>query len=167
MLGRLGMTVDECIRTYKKVARAAFTPKRTVASKLPAPPKGIYSAKALEDAIKQTVRECCVEPQCLDQRRQGVSTTESCPHEDAVFRSASCTKTYVFEIKWHIISPWKILTCYTKGCTGHHQRQCRRSPHPFHDLWRGYKLPKLHYMASGTRNIGSDHLFQVHQGRAG
>ncbi|KAI0454131.1 acyl transferase/acyl hydrolase/lysophospholipase [Xylaria acuta] len=96
MLGRLGMTVDQCMQAYDKVAQTAFTPKRT--SFIPAPPKGAYAAQALEGAIKQTVKEFCVEPPCTDQRRQGRSTAESCPHENAEFRNASCTKTVVLAI---------------------------------------------------------------------
>ncbi|TRX89188.1 hypothetical protein FHL15_009886 [Xylaria flabelliformis] len=96
MLGRLGMTVDQCIQAYDRVAQTAFTPKRT--SFIPAAPRGAYSAQALEAAIKQTVKEFCVESPCIDQRHQGRSTVESCPHENAGFRSASCTKTAVLAI---------------------------------------------------------------------
>ncbi|KAI1172576.1 acyl transferase/acyl hydrolase/lysophospholipase [Nemania sp. FL0916] len=96
MLGRLRMTVDECIRAYSKVAQIAFTSKRTTF--LPAAPEGAYSARALESAIKQTVREYCVEPQCVEQRRQGSSTVDSCPHEGALFRDPSCTKTAILTI---------------------------------------------------------------------
>ncbi|KAI1750700.1 acyl transferase/acyl hydrolase/lysophospholipase [Xylaria castorea] len=96
MLGRLGMTVDQCIQAYDRVAQTAFTPKRT--SLIPASPKGAYSAQALEGAIKQTVQEFCVESPCIDQRRQGRSTVESCLHANAEFRSASCTKTVVLAI---------------------------------------------------------------------
>ncbi|KAI0186289.1 hypothetical protein EV127DRAFT_439439 [Xylaria flabelliformis] len=96
MLGRLGMTVDQCIQAYDRVAQTAFTPKRT--SFIPAAPKGAYSAQALEAAIKLTVKEFCVESPCIDQRHQGRSTVESCPHENAGFRSASCTKTAVLAI---------------------------------------------------------------------
>ncbi|KAJ1329894.1 cGAMP-activated phospholipase [Microdochium nivale] len=96
MLGRLGMTVDECIRAYKNLAQHAFTMKRTTL--LPASPAGAFSAKALEAAIKRTVREFCVEPECLGRRRQGQSTTETCPHGEALFRSTSCTKTTVLAI---------------------------------------------------------------------
>ena len=92
MLGRLGMTVDQCIRAYKKVAQQAFTPKRT--SFLPAPPAGAFSAKALEAAIKQTIRELCVESQCVARRSKGDSTAEACPHSEIAFRDGSCTKTY-------------------------------------------------------------------------
>jgi hypothetical protein len=93
MLGRLGMTVNECIGAYRKVAQRAFTPKRT--SILPAPPTGAFSAKALEAAIKQTVREFCVELDCAAQRGRGLSTAETCPHSEMEFRDRSCTKTYV------------------------------------------------------------------------
>ena len=95
MLGRLGMTVDECIRAYRRVAEQAFTPKRTV-SILPAPPRGAFSAQALEAAIKQIVREYCTDEECVVCRRQGHPTTDTCPHSDLAFRDKSCTKTYVF-----------------------------------------------------------------------
>lgn len=93
MLGRLGMTVDECIRAYKEVAQKAFTPKWS--GILPGSPNGAYSAEALEAAIKQTVRAFCVDPDCAAQRSQGGSTVETCPHNDLEFRDPSCTKTYV------------------------------------------------------------------------
>ena len=92
MLGRLGMTVGECVRAYKKVAQQAFTPKRTAI--LPARPTGAFSATALEAAIKQTIREFCVESQCVARRSQGHSTAEACPHSEMAFRDGSCTKTY-------------------------------------------------------------------------
>ncbi|GAP91468.1 putative acyl transferase acyl hydrolase lysophospholipase [Rosellinia necatrix] len=98
MLGRLGMTVDECIRAYDQVAEAAFTPKRTLLSRIPAAPRGVYSAQALERAIKQTVRRFCAESQCVDKRRRDQPTVDSCPHEDAVFRNTSCTKTVVLAV---------------------------------------------------------------------
>ncbi|KAI8945770.1 acyl transferase/acyl hydrolase/lysophospholipase [Xylaria longipes] len=96
MLGRLGMSVDQCIQAYDKVAQTAFTPKRTTF--LPAAPRGAYSAQALEGAIKQTVKEFCIESPCIDQRRRGQSTIMSCPHEDVEFRNASSTKTVVLAI---------------------------------------------------------------------
>jgi hypothetical protein len=118
MLGRLGMTVDECIRAYNKVAQAAFTPKRTLWSKFPAPPNGVYSAKALEDAIRQTVREFCPESPCLDQRRRGVVPTPPCPHEDAIFRSTSCTKTVVLAItKDNVDASPTLFTTYGKSAS--------------------------------------------------
>jgi hypothetical protein len=93
MLGRLGMTVDECIRAYRMVAQLAFTPKRT--SILPGPPTGAFSAKALEAAIKQVIREYCVESECVSRRFQDRSTVGTCPHSEMIYRDASCTKTYV------------------------------------------------------------------------
>jgi hypothetical protein len=98
MLGRLGMTVDECIRAYENVGQAAFTPKRT---RLPiAPPKGAFSAKALEVAVKKVVRDNCTEPQCVMQRRQGQPTVDTCSHEDLRLRDTTCTKTYVVTLSY-------------------------------------------------------------------
>lgn len=93
MLGRLGMSVDECIRAYKKVAQQAFTPKKTRV--LPASPSGAFSAKALEAAIRQTVRDFCTQPECFARRGQVHTTPEACPHGEMAFRDRSCIKTYV------------------------------------------------------------------------
>lgn len=95
MLGRMGMTVDECIRAYKEVAKQAFTPKRKL---LPASPSGAFSATQLEVAIKQMVRKHCTHPTCVEERDQGTSTTKTCPHDGAHFRHGSCTKTVVLAI---------------------------------------------------------------------
>lgn len=94
MLGRLRMSVDECIRAYKKVAQQAFTPKRTTI--FPASPSGAFSAKALEGAIKQTVRDFCSQPECIARRMYGTTTAETCPHGEMAFRDESCTKTCVW-----------------------------------------------------------------------
>lgn len=97
MLGRLGMTVGECIRAYLKVAKQAFTPKRSF-SLIPASPRGAFSAQALESAIKQTVREFCTDKECETRRREGYPTITSCPHSDLAFRDQECTKTIAFAI---------------------------------------------------------------------
>ncbi|KAM0438146.1 hypothetical protein ACHAQK_006880 [Fusarium lateritium] len=96
MLGKLGMTVDECIRAYKKVAQQAFTPKARAI--IPGRPNGAFSATQLEAAIKQTVREHCINPTCLEQRDRGEPTRGSCPHDDMHFRGESSTKTVVLAI---------------------------------------------------------------------
>jgi len=94
MLGRLGMTVDECIQAYKDVAQQAFTPKKHKI--LPVSPTGFYSAQALESAIKKTVRTFCTEPTCVASRQRGSPTAEICSHSDGLqFRDTTCTKTYV------------------------------------------------------------------------
>lgn len=92
MLGRLSMTVNDCIRAYDKVAELAFTPKWHLPV---APPKGAYSAQNLEYAIKQTVKEFCTEDSCVALRSKGTPTTGICEHDDLEFRSNSCTKTFV------------------------------------------------------------------------
>lgn len=92
MLGRLGMTVDECIRAYRKVAERAFT--RKAHAIIPARPRGAFSARALQEAIKQVVREFCTEKECVERRRNGLSITD-CQHSDLPFREQTCTKTYV------------------------------------------------------------------------
>lgn len=87
------MTVRDCIQAYKKVAEQAFTPKRGI--RLPASPSGTFSAKALESAIIQVIREYCSERECVSRRNKGFSTVDTCPHGEKVFRDDACTKTYV------------------------------------------------------------------------
>ncbi|EXL66129.1 hypothetical protein FOPG_17678 [Fusarium oxysporum f. sp. conglutinans race 2 54008] len=121
MLGRLRMTVDECIRAYKKVAQQAFTPKRT--SIFPASPSGTFSATQLEAAIKQTVREFCVDPECIAQRANSEPTTNTCQHSEMEFRDVSCRKTVVLAItKDNVDAPPTLFTTYDtsadlQGCT--------------------------------------------------
>lgn len=90
MLGRLGMTVNECIREYRKIAERGFTPK--LHAIIPGRPNGAFSAHALEEAIKQTVTEYCTERECVNRRRNGISSTR-CQHADLPFRNEACTKT--------------------------------------------------------------------------
>ena len=92
MLGRLGMTVDECIKAYRRVAEQAFTPKQK--RLWPSPSSAAFSATQLEAAIKRTVREHCVNAQCMAQRKKGETTVDTCQHEEMLFRDKSCTKTY-------------------------------------------------------------------------
>lgn len=91
MLGRLGMTVDDCIQAYRGLAKLAFTPKSGI--NVPGPPNGQFSAKALEAAIKRVIREYCVDVGCVTRRHEGHSTTDTCPHSDMPFRDHNCTKT--------------------------------------------------------------------------
>lgn len=88
------MTVDECIRAYRSVAEQAFTPKPPNFFKTPK--SGRFSATALETAIKQTVKEFCLEPDCVELRQRGKASEKTCTHSNALFRSKSSTKTYVY-----------------------------------------------------------------------
>ncbi|KAI0596402.1 acyl transferase/acyl hydrolase/lysophospholipase [Biscogniauxia sp. FL1348] len=85
MLGRLGMTVDDCIEVYKNVAQKSFTPK--LRFPVPCSPRGAYSAKALEMAIKEVVKAQCKDTKCAIEKK--------CSHEDGPFRDGTCVKTIV------------------------------------------------------------------------
>ncbi|KAL1890817.1 hypothetical protein Cpir12675_005213 [Ceratocystis pirilliformis] len=96
MLGRLGMTVDQCIRTYKSLAETAFTPKWPGLAR--AARSSTFSATKLESAIKQVIRANCPEPKCVAYRNTNSPTTDNCPHEDLQFNDESCTKTVISAI---------------------------------------------------------------------
>ncbi|KAI1778195.1 acyl transferase/acyl hydrolase/lysophospholipase [Hypoxylon cercidicola] len=89
MLGRLGMTVEDCIKAYRRLAQKAFTPKRRVLP-LPLPPTGAYSATALKMAIRDVVQANCREADCV--------AKGACPHGDQLFRDDSCVKTVVLAV---------------------------------------------------------------------
>ncbi|CAI7590894.1 unnamed protein product [Penicillium bialowiezense] len=114
LLGRLGMTVDECIRAYRQVAEQAFTPKRT--SIFPAPPTGAFSAKALENAMKRVVREYCMHVECVNRRDQGQTSVDTCSHCDTAFRDNKCTKTVVLAItKDNVDAPPTLFKTYDRS----------------------------------------------------
>ncbi|KAK4174671.1 kinase subdomain-containing protein [Triangularia setosa] len=121
MLGRLGMSVDECIRAYKKVAQQAFTPKKM--RFIPASPSGAFSAKALEGAIRQTVRDFCVQPECATRPAQDLTMSKACSHSEMAFRDDSCIKTAILAItKDNIDARPTLFTTYDtstalNGCT--------------------------------------------------
>lgn len=80
MLGRLSMSVKQCITAYKGFSEQAFVlrPGFHLAS-----PNGRYSANALEEVIKDVISKRCVSMGC---------NGESCKH-DLVFRENTCCKT--------------------------------------------------------------------------
>ena len=87
------MTVGACIEAYKRVAAQAFTPKSC--RFFPASPRGAFSAKALESAMKQIIRENCVEKECRERRSQGSPTGQTCCHDELPFyKESAAAKTY-------------------------------------------------------------------------
>jgi len=76
------MSVDECIRAYKKVARQAFTPRAIWSA--PARPTGNFSASGLEAAIKLVIADPCKEEACRD---------SPCQHIGKLFRDGACCNT--------------------------------------------------------------------------
>ncbi|KAK5652534.1 hypothetical protein OQA88_10440 [Cercophora sp. LCS_1] len=112
MLGRLGMTVEECLEAYQEVARQAFTRKRRLQF-LPSS-SGSFSATALENAIKKVVKQYCTEPNCVDERDKGNNT---CPHDDLQFGKDGCVKTAVLAItRDDVGSGPTLFTTYDPKC---------------------------------------------------
>jgi len=61
MLGPLMMTVAQCLKAYKVMAKRAFTPMNSGLigwlPQLPASPSGSFSGTCLEEAIKDIIEE--------------------------------------------------------------------------------------------------------------
>ncbi|KAL1978248.1 hypothetical protein VTN31DRAFT_1107 [Thermomyces dupontii] len=136
MLGRLRMTVDECIRAYRDLAKRAFSwesspssPckfRRKVAtiftsksiSDVRISSSSMFSARCLEDAMKLIVKTFCVEAECKSRRQRGKSTARTCPHENMLFRDKTCTKTVVLAItKDNVDAPPTLFTTYDSPTT--------------------------------------------------
>ena len=60
MLGRLEMTVDECIDAYVRMMDAVFKKTNHRFKNLKGATQGRFDTAALEDAVKQTIREAKV-----------------------------------------------------------------------------------------------------------
>ena len=99
MLGRLGMSVDAAIRAYKDVGQKAFTPKRQFS--LPAPPKGLYSAIALEEAIKKVIKEQCQEQGCAGAPDKSLT----CRHDGKLFRDPDPNSTCKTCVHFTLVQP--------------------------------------------------------------
>ncbi|KAK3326112.1 acyl transferase/acyl hydrolase/lysophospholipase, partial [Apodospora peruviana] len=149
MLGRLGMSVDECIRAYKKVAQQAFTPKKTRI--FPASPSGAFSAKALEAAIKQTVREFCTQPDCVARRKHDPTTAATCPHEemaavlaitkDNVDARPTLFTTYDTSAALHGCTIWEVARATSAATTFFKPIRTGRDGIEFVDAGFGYNNP--------------------------
>ncbi|KAL1994652.1 hypothetical protein VTN49DRAFT_2122 [Thermomyces lanuginosus] len=98
MLGRLRMTVDECIKEYRDLAKRAFTPKTMWKSILSSPFGSIFSAEHLEDAVKSTTRRFCMEEECKVRPSEDPSAAQTCPHDNILFLDKTCTRTVVLAI---------------------------------------------------------------------
>ncbi|KAL1997361.1 hypothetical protein VTN49DRAFT_3963 [Thermomyces lanuginosus] len=113
MLGRLRMSVNECIQEYRDFARQAFSRKsmRIFSSNAQFGP--VLSAGNLESAMKLIIRKHCVEEGCRKRREKNQSTVQTCPHENALFQDRTCTKTVVLAItKDDIDAPPALLRTY-------------------------------------------------------
>ncbi|KAH8600184.1 beta-lactamase/transpeptidase-like protein [Bisporella sp. PMI_857] len=158
MLGRLEMSVDVCIRSYKTVAAKAFIPKRWIY--FPAPPTGLYSATSLEDAIKQVLKDQCQEVECLARRLEDLTKAKECIHTDRPFRDGNCCKTVVLAItKDNVDAPptlfksydtktsfkdctiWQVARATSAATTFFKSIKCGRDDIQFVDAGFGYNNP--------------------------
>lgn len=57
MLGRLEMTVEECIQAYTELSKDVFHKRRTLPVDIKGNVKERYDSKALELAIKKIIRD--------------------------------------------------------------------------------------------------------------
>jgi len=82
MLGRLKMSVKECLKAYTDMAERAFTPAESrwpwwlqwLEVRLPAPPKGEFSGESLANAVRAIVQKYADD-------------------KEAVFAEETCVKT--------------------------------------------------------------------------
>ncbi|KAL2884914.1 putative acyl transferase acyl hydrolase lysophospholipase [Ceratocystis lukuohia] len=95
MLGRLRMPIGDCIKTYKEIAKEAFAPSRTLSARLGLSSGTRTSTTKLENAMKKAIRENCPVTECVEERKAGKSTTETCQHENQKFTDQQCVKTVV------------------------------------------------------------------------
>ncbi|KAI1658195.1 FabD/lysophospholipase-like protein [Daldinia decipiens] len=171
MLGRLGMTVEDCINAYKSLAKEAFTPKRRLIH-LPLPPTGIYSAKALERAIEAVVKAQCKDEACV--------TRGACSHDDVLFRNDACVKTAVLAITKENVDArptlfktydntsgfrdctiWEVARATSAASTFFKSIRCGRDNIEFIDAAFGYNNPCEVLMEEAQKQFPGDRQMYV------
>ncbi|KAL2887781.1 putative acyl transferase acyl hydrolase lysophospholipase [Ceratocystis lukuohia] len=98
MLGRLGMTVGDCIETYKEISQTAFAPQRSSWTRfIVGSTSSIFSTVSLEDAIKKAIRDNCPRTECAGRQKtaNSTSTSDGCQHENDYFLDQNCIKTVI------------------------------------------------------------------------
>lgn len=65
MLGRMKMSVDDCIEAYIELSDQVFRKKRFLPLKMTGKVQGRFDSKALEDAAKRFLRERNLSEDCL------------------------------------------------------------------------------------------------------
>ncbi|KAL1893255.1 hypothetical protein Cpir12675_004188 [Ceratocystis pirilliformis] len=90
------MTIDQCAQAYRKFSENVSTTGEHGLELYSS--SGVYSARKLEDMIKQVIRESYTETKCQRQRDIGTSKNDFCSHEDVLFHDDTCTPTVVLAI---------------------------------------------------------------------
>ncbi|KAH8201376.1 hypothetical protein TruAng_004459 [Truncatella angustata] len=139
MLGRLSMTVNECIQAYDKVGQAAFTPKWRFPS--PAPPRGAYSARALEDAINKWV---------------ALAITK-----DNVDAPPTLFKTYDNTADFEDCAIWQVARATSAATTFFKSIKLGRDAIEFIDAGFGYNNPCRILINEARRQFPDRHQLQV------
>ena len=65
MLGRMKMSVDDCIEAYTKLSDQVFRKTHFSPFRLTGKVRGRFDSKALENAVKEYLRECSLSEDCL------------------------------------------------------------------------------------------------------
>ncbi|KEQ90170.1 hypothetical protein AUEXF2481DRAFT_71863 [Aureobasidium subglaciale EXF-2481] len=78
MLGRLSMSVDECIRAYMELSKEVFHPKRQIPFGIRGNIKERYDSKALELAVKKVLRDRNMDEEALLQDLTGTKVFVCC-----------------------------------------------------------------------------------------
>ncbi|KAL2886104.1 putative acyl transferase acyl hydrolase lysophospholipase [Ceratocystis lukuohia] len=96
MLGRLGMSIDDCIKAYKELCNAAFAPGEQIwPMRIRTKSTSSILTANLENALKKAIRENCPVEQCAREREEDASRVNTCRHEDEKFLDKKCPKTAV------------------------------------------------------------------------
>ena len=87
MLGRLQMSIGECIEPYDTLGTQAF--KERPGLRFLGAPNGNFSATALKEAIVSIIKQNCKEDGCRGVARE----VRKCEHSNVLFRNHRCCKT--------------------------------------------------------------------------
>ncbi|RYN91435.1 hypothetical protein AA0119_g10441 [Alternaria tenuissima] len=144
MLGRLGMTVQQCLEAYKQMAEKAFTPKAnriTRVFSLPSPPKGEFSATSLANAIKDIVKEYTGDAEAVFADRTCVKTVVLAVTKVNVSALPKQFKTYHIEDDFRDCKIWEVARATSAATTFFKSISIGRQGIEFIDAGFGHNNP--------------------------
>ncbi|RYN17623.1 hypothetical protein AA0112_g11960 [Alternaria arborescens] len=157
MLGRLGMTVQQCLEAYKQMAEKAFTPKGNIITRgIPAQPRGEFSAISLADAIKDIVKKYTGDAEAVFADRTCVKTVVLAVTKVNVSALPKQFKTYHIEDDFQDCKIWEVARATSAATTFFKSVSIGRQGIEFIDAGFGHNNPSEVLWGEATKLSPND-----------
>jgi len=149
MLGRLKMSVKECLKAYTDMAERAFTPAESrwpwwlqwLEVRLPAPPKGEFSGESLANAVRAIVQKYADDKEAVFAEETCVKTVVLAATKVDVGGPPTRFKTYDIDEDFEDCKIWEIARATSAATTFFPSIACGHSGIEFIDAGFGHNNP--------------------------